>query len=297
LGLHPREEAVALEQLDPRTRGSLFHAVQFVLLSELKAAGLLPLNPQRLPEVTVRADAVLNRVAAEYQERLAPAILRVWTSEIEDLRTDLRGWLQHAARDDQEWEPVHFEFAFGLHRDVSPPGRDLHGAVPSDQSRDRQEAVTFLPGLQLKGAIDLIEKHTSRGVYRITDHKTGKAPEKPPLWVGGGKALQPLLYGLAVEKILGVTVESGRLFYATQRGGYAQMAVNINDRARAALAKFQAEIDLSISGGFLPPYPEKDACGFCDYRPVCGPYEERRVARKNRRDERLEPLIAIRGMA
>ncbi len=44
--------------------------------------------------------------------------------------------------------------------------------------------------------------------------------------------------------------------------------------------------------------PQKDACGICDYRTVCGPYEELRVARhKDRRDERLEPLIEIRGMA
>jgi ATP-dependent helicase/nuclease subunit B len=92
-------------------------------------------------------------------------------------------------------------------------------------------------------------------------------------------------------------VESGRLFYSTQRGGYQQMGVPVNDRARAFLTRFLGDVDGSIAGGFLPPAPEKDACERCDYRVVCGPYEEQRSARKDRRDERMEALIEIRGMA
>jgi len=57
------------------------------------------------------------------------------------------------------------------------------------------------------------------------------------------------------------------------------------------------DIDASIASGFLPPAPAKDACGICDYRIVCGPYEERRLGKKDRRDVRLEHLTEIRGMA
>ena len=63
----------------------------------------------------------LDRVAARYEDDLAPAIPRVWKSEIENLRTDLRGWLQHIAANDEDWIPEHFEFAFGLR---SQSGRD-----------------------------------------------------------------------------------------------------------------------------------------------------------------------------
>jgi ATP-dependent helicase/nuclease subunit B len=283
--LQPREESAALEQLDPRTRGALFHEVQFALLGELKSAGLLPFRQERLKEMLERADTALNRVAADYKERLAPAIDRVWASEIEDLRTDLRGWLQHAARNDEEWEPVHFEFGFGL--------RDTQGRDPSSIASEAE----LDEGARLRGSIDLVERHTGRGTFRITDHKTGKAPEKIPHWVGGGRALQPLLYSLAVEKLLGVTVESGRLFYATQRGGYSQMQVNVTPHSRLVMQRLLADIDSSISGGFLAPYPGKDACKICDYRIACGPYEEQRISRKSRDDERLEPLIEIRGMA
>ena len=272
--LRPREESAPLEQMDPLTRGALFHEIQFELFQQLQRAELLPVNQDRLREALSLADAVLDRVAAKYEEDLAPAIPRVWKSETEDLRTDLRGWLQHAARNDNDWKPVEFEREFGM-----------------------EQPVALAQGVHLRGRIDLIEKHESREVYRVTDHKTGKRPETIPRWVGGGRSLQPLLYGLVAEKLLGSTVEAGRLLYATQRGGYTPVEIKVDDRARLFLQKLLSDIDASIAGGFLPPVPAKDACGICDYRIVCGPYEERRLGKKDRRDERLELLTEIRGMA
>jgi ATP-dependent helicase/nuclease subunit B len=284
-GLRPRENPAAIEQMDPLTRGALFHAVQFRLLGELKSADLLPVNAERLAESLAIADRVLNRVAAEFADKLAPAIDRVWRTEIEDLRTDLRGWLQHIAVNDDDWIPEHFEFAFGLREQI---GRDVASTA--------QEAILD-EGVRLRGSIDLVERHATRGVLRVTDHKTGKPPENPPAFVGGGLFLQPLLYGLAARRLLDAEVECGRLLYATQRGEYKHAQIAITDRSRAFLAKLLKNIDGSIEHGFLPPAPQKEACGHCDYRPVCGPYEEFRFTKKNRQDERLEPLIEIRGMA
>jgi len=271
--LRPRDESEQLQQMDPRTRGALFHEIQFELFQDLQRAGLLPVNDGRLAEALGRADAVLDLVAAKYQEKLAPAIPRVWKSEIGDLRTDLRGWLQHVARNDDDWEPVKFELEFG------------------------KEEPVVLDGVSLRGKIDLLERHVSRDVYRVTDHKTGKRPDTIPRWVGGGRSLQPLLYGLAAEQLLGSPVEAGRLLYATQRGGYTPVEIKLDDRARQFLQKLLGDIDASIAGGFLPPAPAKDACEICDYRIVCGPYEERRLGKKDRHDVRLEPLTEIRGMA
>lgn len=288
-GLRPREESSPLEQLDPLTRGALFHAVQFALLQDLKNSALLPVNRERLPQALAHADAALDRVAGDYEEQLAPAIPRVWRAEIEDLRTDLRGWLQHAAQND-DWTPLHFELGFGLEPRASVQ------TTPRDPASVRDEAILG-EGVRLRGSIDLVEAHATRGVLRVTDHKTGRPPERIPAFVGGGKALQPLLYALSASQLLGQPVETGRLFYATQRGEYRQMAVAVSDRARAFLARFLGNVDGAIAEGFLPPSPEKDACSRCDYRIVCGPYEEQRSARKDRRDPRLEPLIEIRGMA
>ncbi|MEP6961545.1 MAG: PD-(D/E)XK nuclease family protein, partial [Acidobacteriota bacterium] len=267
--LRPREEIAPLEQLDPRTRGSLFHAVQYELFRDLQAAQQLPVSPENLAHALGRLEVVLSNVVTEYEERLAPAIPRVWESEIEELRTDLRGWLHFVAANEFDWEPIQFELPF--------------------------EVELAEAGLKLHGRIDVVERKA--GVLRVTDHKTGKRPETIPRWVGGGKYLQPLLYAAAAEQKLGMPVEAGRLFYATQRGGYTPVEIRMDERARQFLGKLLLDVDEMVAGGFLPPAPEKDVCGFCDYRIVCGPYEERRMSQKDRRDERLEPLYEIRGMA
>ncbi len=282
--LRPREDAAPLEELDPLTRGALFHEVQFTLLSALKAAGLLPLDEERLKTAIEAADRTLDRIAAQYEDDLAPAVPRVWKTGIEDLRTDLRGWLQQVAQNDGDWEPAHFEFAFGLETRAGHDPQSMREEALLDQ------------GVRLRGSIDLVEKHVPSGVLRVTDHKTGKAPERIPAYTGGGRVLQPLLYALAAERLFGVGVESGRLFYATQRGGYKQIGITVNASARRFMQRLLHNIDDAIATGFLPPVPEKDACGICDYRVVCGPYEEHRAARaKNRQDERLDGLHEIRG--
>ncbi len=59
-GLRPREQVAPIEQMDPLTRGALFHAVQFALLGELRTRALLPVNPERLAKVLELADRVLD---------------------------------------------------------------------------------------------------------------------------------------------------------------------------------------------------------------------------------------------
>ncbi|MCG8456636.1 MAG: PD-(D/E)XK nuclease family protein, partial [Holophagales bacterium] len=78
LGLRPRERRERLEQMDPATRGSIFHEAIFHLLTEWRAAGRLPMAPALLPALLRDADRVLARVAAAWLEDLAPAIPRVW---------------------------------------------------------------------------------------------------------------------------------------------------------------------------------------------------------------------------
>lgn len=280
--LRPREEKVALEQMDPLTRGALFHEAQFKLFGELREAQLLPIRAPHQARVIEIADRVLDRVAAENEEKLAPAILRVWRSEIEDLRTDLRGWIEHVAAEPEGWLPARFEFGFGL---------------PPDESHDpqstRDEAVVD-GGARLRGAIDLIEKHAARGTLRITDHKTGRPPQELPKYVGGGALLQPLAYALAAEDLLGAPAEVSRLSYCTQRGGYQEILFEVTPRHREFFKHAMALIDGEIDRGFLPAAPQRGACALCDYLPVCGPNEERRTAHKDPGE--LEALQALRNI-
>jgi CRISPR/Cas system-associated exonuclease Cas4 (RecB family) len=133
------------------------------------------------------------------------------------------------------------------------------------------------------------------GRLRITDHKTGRPLPRHPGITGGGEVLQPTLYAQAAEKLLGKPVESGRLFYATERGGYQSFEVPSNDLSRLTLTSVIQSIDQSIAEGFLPAAPRENACQYCDYRFICGPYEQTRVHRKSQ--DRLARLIELRGMS
>jgi CRISPR/Cas system-associated exonuclease Cas4 (RecB family) len=112
--------------------------------------------------------------------------------------------------------------------------------------------------------------------------------------IGGGEILQPILYALACERILPEPVEAGRLYYCTAAGGYEQRVVTLDERSRAAAREVVEVVERALSAGFLPAAPVERACTYCDYRPVCGPYEEVRFKRKP--GERLGDLTRLRGM-
>jgi CRISPR/Cas system-associated exonuclease Cas4 (RecB family) len=227
---------------------------------------------------------VLDDVAESYREELAPAIPRIWEREIEDIRWDLRGWLRavsQAPSDDGEpWVPKWFELSFGL---------------PNVTERDPESdiaAVELSGGIRVRGAIDMVEE--KNGTIRITDHKTGRALQRPPGLTGRGEILQPILYAEVAETMLGKRAVSARLFFCTDRGGYRLFDIPIDEQSRESLSKVIATIDQSIADGFLPAAPRPDGCKYCDYSVVCGPYEETRIRRKSQ--DRLAALKELREM-
>ena len=237
-GLRKRDEAAAIEQMDPLTRGALFHAVQFEFFRQWRKQPHADLQP-----ALDTLDAVLTTMAAEYEETLAPAIPRVWASEIEGLRTDLRGWLRLWFESQKEWEPVNFEFAFGL------SGNDREHHDPASTP----EPAVLTGGAQVRGSIDLVERHRLRGVLRVTDHKTGKPPDPQPVCIRGGTTLQPALYGLAAEALLGQTAEavacsSARSAAASRRSTFPwamPRAFGLTVHSRSSMMR--------SSPGFCPP--------------------------------------------
>lgn len=270
--LAPREVPEAIDEMDPLQRGLLIHDVQFEILSLLKNRKALPVTAANLDRARKLLDDVLDEAAARYKDDLAPAIERVWDDGISAIRADLREWLRRGSEDDSGYVPSNFELSFGLgdHQDTrSADPNSVPGAIDLDC------------GIQLRGSIDLVERHPS-GSVRVTDHKSGRAPQKHIDVIAGGKTLQPLLYALAAEKILPkkAKVEEGRLYFFTSRGDFKVETVYLNDRARAAASDIADIIGDAIAAPFLPAAPDKSACESCDYRIVCGPYEARRTSRK-----------------
>jgi CRISPR/Cas system-associated exonuclease Cas4 (RecB family) len=278
--IEPWDEPEPLVRMDPLTRGSLFHKAQAEFYRALEAGHALPVTPASLAAAAATLDAVLDRVAAEYAETLAPAIDRVWRDEVDEVRRDLGIWVQRIA-DDPAWQPAYVEFSFGLNDE----GRD---------ARSLPDPVLVDGRFLLRGSVDLIERRADRDLLRVTDHKTGRNRSTPELVVGGGATLQPVLYSLAVEQALGTPVCAGRLFYATTAGGFVEHEIPINAYTRAQGLQVLEIVDRAVEVGFLPAAPADRACSLCDFRAVCGPREEERTRRKAR--ERLADLEALRSM-
>jgi ATP-dependent helicase/nuclease subunit B len=292
--LEPPPAIEPLQKLDPLTRGSIFHEAQAHFFRALRAEGRLPVAATDMPAAFATLDRVIAEVAAKYQEDLAPAIDRVWRDEIGDIARDLRVWARRLAADHTGWVPAYFEFAFGL---------------PGDQDRDPAsvpDPVLIDGRFKLRGSVDLIEtrreaRDASSGPphlaprtshLRITDPKTGKNRTTWKTVIGGGAILQPVLYSLAIEQALQASVQSGRLFYCTSAGGFVDHEIPLNDTNRRLGLEALEIVDRAIELGFLPAAPAPRACAWCDFLPVCGPDEPRRVANKS--PEKLGDLEALR---
>ena len=227
----------------------------------------------------------MSEVSTKWKENLAPAIERVWNDEIADITKDLRVWARRLP-DGGDWLPAYFEFSFGLPSDLANEGRDP-ASLP--------DPVVVDGRYRLRGSVDLIERKKDGSLLRVTDHKTGKNRTTWKTVLGGGGILQPVLYSLAVEQALSTPVTSGRLFYCTAAGGFTDHEIPINDMNRRAGLEALEIIDRAIELGFLPAAPNKGACAWCDFRVVCGPHEEARVA--NKPPDKLGDLAALRQRA
>ncbi len=289
LRLSPREIATRAERLDALTRGRLIHEVQQSVAEALKQRGHLPLTAPHLEEAFALAERILGESEQRYREQLAPAIDRVWTDGIEEILGDLRGWLEQLV-EEPDWEPIHFELAFGIRRAERDRG-------------SRLEPVKLDCGITLRGAIDSVERSSVGGeeTLRATDYKTGapleaRRPIVPdgrhaPFVIRGGRTLQPLLYAEALERLFPeAKIAGGRLAYHTRRGEYREFYVPLNDYTRQSARLLSDTVKSCLDGGFLPAAPEPRGCEYCDFKSVCGPYEEQRTARKT------EPHVLIKRL-
>jgi RecB family exonuclease len=278
--LQPLEHPEPLQRMDPLTRGSIFHEMQARFFREMQSRNALPVTRSTLADASQRLDAAVDAIAETAHEQLAPAVERVWMDEIAAIRRDLQTWLQQLAIDGDEWLPKYFELAFG-----QVPGERDEQSLRTD--------VTLEGGFKLRGAIDLVEEHRQTGLLRVTDHKTGRKPDRiEKTIVGGGAVLQPVLYPMAVEAGLSRGVSHGRLFYCTANGGFHEHPIPLNERTRTAALDVLRVIDRAVADGFLAAAPAEDACGRCEFRPVCGAGIARRLDWKPA--DRLADLLELR---
>jgi ATP-dependent helicase/nuclease subunit B len=284
--LAPLEAPAPLQRMDPLTRGDLFHQMQAATLRQLQSDGLLPLSIDTLPDAQQRLTAAIREVNEREYDRLNPAIDRVWQDEIGVMTQDLRIWLEKLADEGAEWTPERFEFAFGL---PDMEGRDAH-STPAPALIDGR--------FKLRGSIDMIERHQKTRFLRVTDHKTGKNRTKVgDTVVGGGRVLQPVIYGLALKSLFADdTVYSGRLFYCTNAGDFHEHEIPLLGEAPKAGIEVLEVIDRAIENGLLAARPAARTCEWCDFQMVCGDQEERRTAPRRKDAAKFSDLDALRKM-
>ena len=279
--LRPFEEPEPLQHMDPLTRGSLFHEIQASFFRALQSRAALPVTVATIEPARVVLDEAIAEVGVRAHDELVPAVERVWQDALSTIRRDLHAWLEYLARDGEEWLPLYFELGFG----AVPGERDAH-SIPGDVVVDGR--------FRLRGAIDLVEEHAQTKDLRITDHKTGRRPDRiEKVLVGGGAVLQPVLYSMAAEAALGRTVSHGRLFYCTSTGSFYSHPILLDEHSRAAGLEALSVIDRAVETGFLAAAPTEEACSRCDFTPVCGSDVFRRIARKP--PAALADLMALRS--
>ncbi len=284
LRLSPRADAESMTTLDPLTRGSMVHEMLARLTRGFMERDWTPLQRDRVPDALLLADEVVVAVADAYRDRLVPSIERIWLDEVSAVHRDVREWVRRLPEDQRAWRPRFVEMGFGFGRG---DGRD---------AASRREDVVLPDGSRLHGIVDLIEEGVD-GTWRITDYKTGRDRLPAGALVNKGETLQPALYAMAVERALGGTASTSRLWFCTTDGGFSERTVPVDaarePSARSAALAVIAAIDRSVDHGFLPAAPRDEACTWCDFAPVCGPDAQHLPRRKDR--GALEDLRAVRS--
>lgn len=240
--------------LDPLRRGAVLHRVFERTLREARRGGV----GEGSPGFRVLALRVLDEEAgAELEVTPAPGEA-VRLKELEELRRDLSAFVTLVAERGAPW--VALELAFGQGGD--PP------------------LELLLPGggaLRLRGAVDRVDRRP--GGLVVVDYKTGvfrgHEPGKGPFL--GGRRLQHLLYGVAVESLLGERVAVAEYHFPTPRGGN-EVAAYPRERLDGGLGLVERLLDGVAAGRFLPT-ENPDDCGWCDYAATC------RVRKKGRTTE------------
>ena len=256
--LAPLEDPAPLQYLDPLTRGSLFHAIQTEFLRVLQKNGQLPVDAARLHRGPGRVE-VGHRPRHRRGARQAGASHRAGMER--------RSRIDDAGSESLARRPRRGRANLGsraLRAGVRPAARPA--ARPRIHVR-ACEGRRPLPAPRLDRPRRAEAADEDRARHRSQDRQE---PHNLATIVDGGKVLQPVLYGLALESLSDDVVEEGRLSYCTTAGRFSKHPIPLDVLTRRRGLEVLEIIDRAIERGTLAAKPATMPARYCDFLSVCG---------------------------
>lgn len=288
------------EGTDHRRRGVVVHDVLADIRSEM--AGI------PAEELTTRFS---SRVAQRLQREVGETELQQTLTRLEArLLSDWGG--AYARQFTQYQELVQPRWETGW--DIATPEIPF-GDVPRRASEANLEIappLAFSDGTEMvlvRGRIDRVDVATVHGrtVFNVIDYKTGRPPRFTTEDVRSGRAVQLVLYALAVQRLglvaadatpfqLGYWAvrETGFKTGMNQRG-FSPLETAVWDSLEAMLTAILPRLAAGIrTGEFVVDSAQDDCTGHCPYRTVCRVNQVRPIAEKlhKRRSVIIEPEVS-----
>jgi RecB family exonuclease len=248
LGVEPLNEPALEDEpwLTPLRRGSILHVTFERFMRTLDA--------RPTPDDAGRLDAILHDVLEEEARRVAPR------SEVEReaahrrLRRDAEVFLRAEVEHTQSFEPLKFEFGFGMGPRRRQPGDEALVHLSLGDLR-----------LPLRGRIDRIDRGPD-GVLALWDYKTGRSDrydEDDPLQ--DGAHLQWALYAYALDELWDEPVEQSGYFFPTAEEMGTRIAFH-PAQYRTDVERLVERLNALACSGSFPMTPEAKTASAWRYR-------------------------------
>ena len=249
--------AEAESGLDSLSAGTLWHEVLAAFLSRRRGRQLLASERE---EYAHELEELLQESVAgmERQGRIAPDSW--WKFERPRMIEAMLRWLDAELEMQQAMEtaPEHFEWSFGLE---TWPGCDP-ASVEEPLALGPADRPIFL-----QGKVDRIDCMAAS--CRVVDYKTGQAPKAKDVELG--MRLQVPVYMMAVEALLGKTVEAGEYQPVNRPRSPLVLPAKKSTKQElfAATEQFVSRNAAGIRSGAFPPRSVAVCPDYCAARTFC----------------------------
>ncbi len=192
--------------------------------------------------------------------------------------------IQHVAFCERQWALIHVEQAWAENARTLE-GKYLHERTDDpfqDETRKDIRVVRAMPivskKLGLRGVADVVEFHKTKDpldgiTVRLKNRKGWWRPNPVEYKRGRPKpddrdAVQLCAQAMALEEMLGVSIETGFLYYAQTK---RRVEVAFDQRLRADVEELSGKMHRMFTDGKTPKAKKGKHCSLCSLKEICQP--------------------------